>query len=230
MIPNAMAYAAQGRGKGQDMWTVQCFSCKEYGNVAINYTRKFCNYCKKPGHIIKECPTCPQNRPANAYQATMSSTSSATTSDSTVHTTEKVQEMIISALSALELQGNSFLSPSWIIDSGASNHMTGSSNTLSNVRNILDQDTFRLLMVVGYLFMLLEMLIPLLEMFLYLLSFPLVLFPSGNWLIITMMLIFLMMVVLCRIRCRARYLRRGLKLDIYFRVLYGCKSLKIKNP
>ena len=64
----------------------------------------------------------------------MSSASSATTSDSTVLTTKKVQEMIISALSALGLQGNGFLSPSWIIDSGASNHMTGSSNTLSNVR------------------------------------------------------------------------------------------------
>ena len=65
----------------------------------------------------------------------MSSASSATTSDSIVLTTEKVQEMIISALSALGLQGNGFLSPSWIIDSGASNHMTGSSNTThSNVR------------------------------------------------------------------------------------------------
>ena len=33
---------------------------------------------------------------------------------------------------------------------------------------------------------------------------PLVLFPSSNWLIITVMFIFVVMVVLCRIRCRAR--------------------------
>ena len=42
--------------------------------------------------------------------------------------------MIISAYSALGLQGNGFLSPSWIIDSGASNHMPGSFDTLSNIR------------------------------------------------------------------------------------------------
>ena len=41
----------------------------------------------------------------------MSSASSATTSGFSVLTTEKVQEMIISALSALGLQGNDFLSP-----------------------------------------------------------------------------------------------------------------------
>ena len=116
MIPNALVEAAQGKGKGRDMQTVQCFRCKEYGHIATNCTRKFCNYCKKSGHIIKECPTRPQNCPTNAYQATVSSASSATTSGSTVLTTEKVQEMIISALSALGLQGNGFLSPSLIIE------------------------------------------------------------------------------------------------------------------
>ena len=42
--------------------------------------------------------------------------------------------MIISTLSTLGLQGNVFLSSSWIIDSSASNHKTGSFDTLSNVR------------------------------------------------------------------------------------------------
>ena len=101
MISNAVAYAAQGKGKGRDMRNVQCFSCKEYGHIATNCTRKFCNYCKKPRHIIKECPTRPQNRQANAYQATVDFASSATTSDSSVLTIEKVQHMIISAFSAL---------------------------------------------------------------------------------------------------------------------------------
>ncbi|KAJ0044531.1 hypothetical protein Pint_04279 [Pistacia integerrima] len=134
MISNAVAYAAQGKGKGQDMWNVQCFSCKEYGHIATNCTRKFCNYCKKPGHIIKECPTCSQNCQANAYQATVDSASSATLSDSSALTPEKVQQMIIFAFLALGLQGNDSLSPSWIIDSGASNHMSSSSDILGNVR------------------------------------------------------------------------------------------------
>ncbi|KAJ0013485.1 hypothetical protein Pint_20486 [Pistacia integerrima] len=57
MISNAVAYAAQGKGKG---------------------------------HIIKECPTRPQNRQANAYQATMDSAPSATPSASSALTPEKI--------------------------------------------------------------------------------------------------------------------------------------------
>ncbi|KAJ0014558.1 hypothetical protein Pint_19762 [Pistacia integerrima] len=134
MISNAVAYVAQGKGKGRDMRKVQCFNCKEYGHIATNYTRKSCNYYKKPGHIIKERPTRPQNRQANAYQATVDSASSATTSDSSTLTIEKVQQMIIFTFLALGLHGNGSLSPSWIIDLGASNHMTSSFDTLSNVR------------------------------------------------------------------------------------------------
>ncbi|KAG6629834.1 hypothetical protein CIPAW_14G112700 [Carya illinoinensis] len=132
MIPNVVAYAAHGKGKGRDMRNIQCFSCKEYGHIAAHCARKSCNYCKKPGHIIKDCPTRPQNRQANTYQATVGSSSSATTGDSSTLTTEMVQQMIISAFSALGLQGNGSLT--WLVDSGASNHMTSSSDTLSNVR------------------------------------------------------------------------------------------------
>ncbi|KAJ0101990.1 hypothetical protein Patl1_03850 [Pistacia atlantica] len=92
MISNAVAYAAQGKGKGRDM----------------------------------------QN--ANAYQAPVDSAPSATPSASSILTPKKVQQMIISAFSALGLQGKGSLSPSWIIDSGASNHMTSSSDILGNVR------------------------------------------------------------------------------------------------
>ena len=46
-----------------------------------------------------------------------------------------VQQMIILAFSALGLQGKGDLPSSfWLVDYGASNHMTSSSNTLSNVR------------------------------------------------------------------------------------------------
>ncbi|KAJ0075075.1 hypothetical protein Patl1_34923 [Pistacia atlantica] len=110
-----MTYVAQGKGKGRDMQKVQCFSCKEYRHISTNYTHKFCTT-------------------ANAYQAIVDSASSATTSDFSALTTEKVRQMIISAFSTLGLQGNGLLSPSWIIDSGASNHMTSSSDTLNNVQ------------------------------------------------------------------------------------------------
>ncbi|KAF5471354.1 hypothetical protein F2P56_011797 [Juglans regia] len=109
MLPNAMAYAAHGKGKGRDMQKVQCFSCKEYGHIAAHCARKSCNYCKKPGHIIKECPIRPQNRQANVYQATVSPSTSANSTivgDSSALTSEMVQQMIILAFSALGLQGS----------------------------------------------------------------------------------------------------------------------------
>jgi hypothetical protein len=56
---NPIAYADYGKGKGKDMRKVQCFSCKEYGHIAVNCAKKSCNYCKKQGHFIKECPTRP---------------------------------------------------------------------------------------------------------------------------------------------------------------------------
>ena len=42
--------------------------------------------------------------------------------------------MIVSAFSALELQGNDVTSNFWIVDLGASNHMTNSPSILKNVR------------------------------------------------------------------------------------------------
>ena len=46
-----------------------------------------------------------------------------------------VQQMIITAFLALGLQGKRTLpSFSWLVNSGASNHMTNSSDTLSNVQ------------------------------------------------------------------------------------------------
>ncbi|XP_010266766.1 PREDICTED: uncharacterized protein LOC104604200 [Nelumbo nucifera] len=49
-----MAFSVHGKSKGKDMSKVQCFSCKNYGHIAANCTQKFCNYCKKHGHIIKD--------------------------------------------------------------------------------------------------------------------------------------------------------------------------------
>jgi hypothetical protein len=54
--PVFVAYATQGRNKGRDMRVVQCFSYKAFGHIARDCPKKFCNYCKKQGHIISVCP------------------------------------------------------------------------------------------------------------------------------------------------------------------------------
>ena len=53
----SVTYAAQKRNKGRDMCVVQCFSCKAISHIARDYPKKFCNYCKKQGHIISACHT-----------------------------------------------------------------------------------------------------------------------------------------------------------------------------
>ncbi|KAJ0019968.1 hypothetical protein Pint_31293 [Pistacia integerrima] len=65
----------------------------------------------------------------------ISSILAAVPSSSSNITPEQVQQMIIFALSALGLQGKAHLLTSpWLIDSAASNHMTGSSAALQDVR------------------------------------------------------------------------------------------------
>ena len=60
--PIFVAYAAQGQNKGQDMRAVQCFSCKDFGHIALDCPKKFYNYCKKQGHIISACPIWPKRK------------------------------------------------------------------------------------------------------------------------------------------------------------------------
>lgn len=135
--PVSVAYAAQSKGKGRDMRQVQCFSCKQFGHLARNCSKKFCNYCKQQGHILADCPTRPPRKPLHALHATTTSldqTSAPTTSSAASLTPEAVQQMVLAALSALGLQGKSKpTSQPWFVDSGASNHMTGSLEKLHNV-------------------------------------------------------------------------------------------------
>ncbi|KAH0725765.1 hypothetical protein KY290_001591 [Solanum tuberosum] len=88
------------------MSRTQCYSCKEYGHIASNYSKKFCNYCKQQGHIIKECPTRPQNHRINVFQAGINGSTNDISSSGQVLTPEMVQQMIVSAFSALGLQGS----------------------------------------------------------------------------------------------------------------------------
>ncbi|XP_034706986.1 uncharacterized protein LOC117930430 [Vitis riparia] len=115
-----VAYAAQGRGPPMHSKNLQCFCCKEYEHIAATCPKKFCSYCKKKGHIIKECRIRPQNRQAQAFQtsviippvatsATHDSPSAACSIPAPPApdycTPEMVQQMLISALSAMGFQG-----------------------------------------------------------------------------------------------------------------------------
>lgn len=139
-----IAYAAQGKPKGKDMRDIQCYSCKGFGHYASECSKKFCNYCKKNGHIIKECPTRPPKKFGTAYTASVGSSSAGNSVDTVQNapapaptqsvTPEMIQQMIISAFSALGLSGKSSSSSSpWYFDSGASHHMTNNVKILSNV-------------------------------------------------------------------------------------------------
>ena len=135
-----VAYAAYNRGRGTEMKKTQCYSCKKYGHIAPYCPNKVCSYCKKSGHIIKECPIRPPSRfnqnqyTAHSAKAVTSNGSDASTS-ATPLTKEMIQEMIVSAFTALGLQGNAASShSSWILDSGASNHMTNSLKRLRDVK------------------------------------------------------------------------------------------------
>ncbi|KAF2314430.1 hypothetical protein GH714_026337 [Hevea brasiliensis] len=152
-IVYAKLFAAQGKGKVRDMNNIQCYSCKEYGHIAANCGKKFCNYCKQLGHIIKECPTPPQNHRANASSATMNSsnhfatpaisTTPSTAAEPIILTPEMVQQMIVSAFSALGLQGNDIASSQfWLVDFAASNHMTNSSSMLKNVQMLFFENQY----------------------------------------------------------------------------------------
>ncbi|XP_073128888.1 uncharacterized protein [Henckelia pumila] len=105
--PIPVAYAAQGKFKGsRNMTNVQCYSCKGFGHIATHCPEKFCNYCKKPGHIIKDCPTRPPKKSETAYNASIGSSNAPSPGQSSL-TPEMVQQMIVSALTALGISGSS---------------------------------------------------------------------------------------------------------------------------
>ena len=123
---------------------MQCYSCKEFRLIARNSGKKFCNYCKQNGHIIKECPTCPESRRAQAFQAAISypsisgSTATIVGTNQSIVTPEMVQQMIITAFSTLGLHGQGkIVSSPWFVDSRASNHMSGSLDSLHNLRKYI---------------------------------------------------------------------------------------------
>ena len=133
--PIPIAYAAQGRSKGgRDMTNVQCYSSKGFGHIATNCTKIFCNYCKKTRHIITYCSIRPPKKSKTAYNASVGPLNGPSLGQSSI-THNMVQQMIVSALSALGLLGNknSNRKP-WYFDSDVSNHMTNTTLPLNNVQ------------------------------------------------------------------------------------------------
>ena len=72
----SVAYATHGRHTGRDMCVVQCFSCKDFGHIARDCPKKFCNYCKKQSHIIFACPIFPERKQGTSYHASTNASSS----------------------------------------------------------------------------------------------------------------------------------------------------------
>ena len=144
-----MAYTAQGKGKFKS--PPQCYSCKEFGHIAKNCSKKFCHYCKKEGHIIKDCHIQLKNQFSRALYivdqsnlVTMPLNQPTVLGSSSTLTPEHVQQMIISALFALGLQGKTqlLLFP-WLIDSVASNHMIGNSEALQDFVSMMVSIIFK---------------------------------------------------------------------------------------
>ena len=149
--PVSVAYAAHGRNKGRDMHVVQCFSCKDFGHIVQDCPKKFSNYYKKQGHIISACPIRPKRKQGTAYHASTGASSSAALpavssivpinaptalANLNTLTPKMVQQIIIYTFSAFGLSGNHTVSSKpWYFDSGASNHVTNTVLSLSNVRN-----------------------------------------------------------------------------------------------
>ena len=87
------------------MSNVRCYSCRGFGHIATNCTKKFCNYCKKTGHIIKDSSIWPPKKSETAYNVSVGPSNAPSPGQSSI-TPEMVQQMIVSALSALGLLGN----------------------------------------------------------------------------------------------------------------------------
>lgn len=108
---------------------------------------KFAIIFKKPGHVIKECPIHPPRKTGANYvvATTLASSSAPPPTFALVSeysnlpynsiTPEMIQQMVISALSALCVLSNPRVAhSSWLLDSSASNHITHDHMLLSKFR------------------------------------------------------------------------------------------------
>ncbi|XP_076932831.1 uncharacterized protein LOC143598514 [Bidens hawaiensis] len=112
-----------------------------------------CHYCKEPGHTKWDCPNRPPgSQPPPRPKARIATTGEASDPNATPAYTFseedycRLQHLLASqttppAPSAKAANSSTFpsLSSSWVIDSGATHHMTGNSGILSNLHNVSHQ-------------------------------------------------------------------------------------------
>ena len=141
-----LAYAVKTRPPPQDISRVQCYNCKKYSHYANHCKLRVCKYCKAVGHTIEECRKKARNSASRPYVQSAPSAYTATTPhyasskfsgslpfDSTSLpgsssqtqspaplTPAMVNQMIINALSSMNISSTSpSISNTWYLDSGA---------------------------------------------------------------------------------------------------------------
>jgi hypothetical protein len=124
---------------------------KDLGILPLIVLKQFCNYCKKIGHIIKGCSSRPSKKSETAYSVSVGPSNAPSPGQSFI-TPEMAQQMIISAVSTLDLSSNINSIPKlWYFDSAASNHMTNIALPLNNVQKYKRDLHILLPMVIPYL-------------------------------------------------------------------------------
>lgn len=215
------------------MWVLSsALVAKGFGYFAKNCSKKFCHYCKKPDHIIKECSIRPLKKSEKAYSVSVDS-SNAFTYVNTASlpsnfpslvqsiTLEMIRQMIISTFSALRVSGKNISIPQpWYFDSRASYHMTKNIVLLTLSKSIQEVSRYILPKAVLCLSLLLVIFLLRWQLFFCLLVFLLILFPWVNWLTMVITSNFLNLVVLCGIKYPGGWSQRSLKWDVFFHYIY----------
>ncbi|KAF3772871.1 Retrovirus-related Pol polyprotein from transposon TNT 1-94 [Nymphaea thermarum] len=97
-----------------------------------------CFYCNKKGHVKSECWHNPQNKGNQGRRENKAAAGSTSSSlSSTPNVPADVQQLLMTALSKLNLKQND--QGEWYVDSGAAAHVTGETDNLSSVFPYLDK-------------------------------------------------------------------------------------------
>ena len=123
-------------------WELFNISVAKDLDFCFTLSKKFCNYCKKDGQIIKQRPISHTKKIATTFIVSVGASSACVHTGNVQHnaltrlqtwTPEFVCGWYYS-FSALGLLGKSSSTHSyWYFNSGASNHMTNNAETLTNV-------------------------------------------------------------------------------------------------
>ncbi|KAJ8620304.1 hypothetical protein MRB53_028833 [Persea americana] len=133
----AVGFAVQSKASSSSSSSTTTVS-----SPTVSSGRPYCTFCERQGHVFDKCWT--RLAAQWATQTPADAPSSASSSVPTVGipglTADQVQRLLALIESSPEndkMSGKISHDVSWLIDSGASHHMTGNISLLSNVRDIL---------------------------------------------------------------------------------------------